>query len=269
MIKKITLFFATLLILVSFALPAFAENPQRVVDNADLMSSEEEASLLEKLNTIYDTQNFECVVVTVKDLDGKSDMEYADDYYDYNGYGYGDSHDGCLMLIRVSSEYDRNVWISTTGYGITALTDYGIDYILDEVVPDFKSGDYYQGSIEYAELVSEFVDEARAGKPYDVNNVKRSDKDNLKAIGVSVIAALVISLIITLTIKGSYKPVKFNRGAANYLVDGSFNLKSSYDNFLYNTVSRVKIETESSSHGGSSTHSGSSGTSHGGGGRSF
>ncbi len=269
MIKKISLFFVALFILAISVFPAFAENPQRVVDNADLFTDSEETALLEKLNDIYNNKQFDCVIVTITDKSDKSDMEYADDYYDYNGYGYGDNHDGCLMLIRVTNDYDRNVWISTTGYGITALTDYGIDYILDEIVPSFSDGDYYKGSDTFAGLVSEFVDEAREGKPYDTNNVKRSKEDYIKAIGISVIIGLVISAVITLSIKAKYKPVKFNRGASNYLVNGSLNIRSSYDNFLYSHVSRTKIESSSSSGGGSSTHSGSSGTSHGGGGRSF
>ncbi len=268
MIKKFALFTVAFMLIIFTAFSAFAENPARVVDNADLMTDSQEAELLEKLNSIYNEQQFDCVVVTVKDTEGKSDMEYADDYYDYNGYGYGENHDGCLMLIRVSSDYDRNVWISTTGYGITALTDYGINYLLDEIVPHFKEGDYYQGSVVYASLVSEFVDEARSEKPYDVNHRKKNVNNYFTAIGVSLIIGLVIAAIITFSVKAKYKPVKFNRGASNYLVDGSMNMKASYDNFLYSTVSRTKIESSSSS-GGSSTHSGSSGTSHGGGGRSF
>jgi len=271
MIKRITVFLVTFLVVIFAAFPAYAENTAKVVDNCDLFSESEEAELQKRLSKIYEEQQFDCVIVTVDKLDGKTDMEYADDYYDYNGYGYGENHDGCLMLIRVTSDYDRNVWISTTGYGITAITDYGIDYILDEIVPSFSDKQFYEGSVKYADLVSDFVNEARNNKPYDINNKKRSLEDYIGGIGVSVIIGLVIAAIITFSVKSKYKPVKFNRGAANYLVNGSLNMKSSYDNFLYSTVSRVKIETESSSSGGggSSTHSGSSGTSHGGGGRSF
>ena len=50
------------------------------------------------------------VVVTANTLGGKSPMEYADDYYDYNGY----TDDGALLLVSME---DRDWWISTKGSG--------------------------------------------------------------------------------------------------------------------------------------------------------
>ncbi|MCR5208348.1 MAG: TPM domain-containing protein [Eubacterium sp.] len=268
MIKKISLFLMTLIIMLSLNVSAYAVNSERVVDNADLLSESEETKLLSELNNVYENQKFDVVVVTVTDLEGKSAMEYADDYYDYNGYGYGDEHDGCLLLIKVASATDRECWISTTGYGITALTDYGIDYILDNIIPEMKSGDYYAACSEFASITDNFVTEAKKGTPYDVGNKKMGVKDYAKSAAVSFIVAVVISLIIVGSIKKKYKPVRFKSNASDYLINGSLNLRRQYDNFTYTTVTKTKIEKNTSS-GGSSTHSGSSGTSHGGGGRSF
>ena len=268
MVKKISLFIVTLLIAVSISLPAFAVNSQRVVDNAELLTEEEERELSAKLNSIYESQQFDTVIVTVKDCEGKTDEAYADDYYDYNGYGYGDNHDGCLLLIRVTNPNDRYAHISTTGYGITAITDYGYNFILDQIIPSMKSGDYNKACNDFASYVEDFVIEAKSGEPYDVTNKLYSSKDNLKAVFTSLIVGLIVAAIVTLSVKKSYKPVGFNRNAANYLVNDSMKLRSSYDNFLYANVTKTRIERDSGS-GGSSTHSGSSGTSHGGGGRSF
>lgn len=263
--KKLLLFVFSLIFALSFCSSAFAVNSQRVVDSADLMTQEEETQLLSKLNSIYETQQFDVVVVTVTDLEGKSAMAYADDYYDYNGYGYGSNKDGCLLLIKVASPDDREYWISTTGYGITALTDYGIETIGNDIVPHLKDGDYYGAADRFASDVEVYVKEAKNGKPYDVNHKK---KNYVKSAGTAFAIAAVIMLIIVLSIKKSYKPVQFNRNASNYLVNGSLAINGSYDNFTYSNVTRTKIEKSSSS-GGSSTHSGSSGTSHGGGGGRF
>ena len=60
------------------------------------------------------------VVVTENSLDGKSAQDYADDFFDYNGHGYGDDDSGVLFLIGM----DERKWaITTYGYGITAFTD--------------------------------------------------------------------------------------------------------------------------------------------------
>jgi uncharacterized protein len=187
-------------------------------------------------------------------------MEYADDYYDYHGY----SNDGILLLIATE---DRNWYISTKGYGITAFTDYGIDYIGEALKPDLKNSEWYDAFDKFADLAADFVKEARSGKPYDTNHKIESMSDILFAVGVSAFIGIVIAVVIVLTVKSKYKPVKLKAEANDYLIDGSLELKQSYDHFLYTHVSRTAKPKDSG--GGSSTHTSSSGSSHGGGGGSF
>ena len=71
-----------------------------VVDNADLLNGDEEDKLNSKLEKLTETYKTEVAVVTVSDLDGKSPTAYADDFYDYNGYGYGSNDDGVLVLLN-------------------------------------------------------------------------------------------------------------------------------------------------------------------------
>ncbi len=59
--------------------------------------------------------------------DGKDINSYADDYFDENGYGIGSQYDGALFILDYIG---REMAISTSGYGITVFTDYGIDYVL-------------------------------------------------------------------------------------------------------------------------------------------
>ena len=99
----------------------------RLTDEADLLTDEEEELLLKQLDEISERQNCDVVVAAVDGLDGKSAMEYADDFYDYNGYGMGNERDGIILLVSME---ERDWWISTCGFGITAFTDDGLDYIL-------------------------------------------------------------------------------------------------------------------------------------------
>ena len=75
-------------------------------------------------------------------------MAYADDFYDYNGYGYGDSRDGILLLISME---ERDWRISTCGYGITVFTDAGQEYISDKFLPYLSDGDYSEAFTKYAD----------------------------------------------------------------------------------------------------------------------
>ena len=62
---------------------------------------------------------------------------YADDLYDYCQYGYGPDMDGVLLLVSVG---DRKWHISTCGYGITAFTDAGIQYLGEQMTPFMADG---------------------------------------------------------------------------------------------------------------------------------
>ena len=278
----ITLFLTLALALIILPITAFAAKTNYVVDNADLLSETEESELRDKLENLSEKYQFDIVALTVDNLDSKTPMEYADDYYDYNGY----REDGCLLLIST----DRDWWISTKGYGITAITDYGIEVLEYEVVhPYFGDDDWAGGYNKYADLVEEFIIEAKSGEAYDVNNKYTNssgntydfssdyedddgftdDEEKRSALIVSLIVSLIVAGVIVGMIKKSYKPVHFRANAADYLVDGSLQVTGQYDHFLYSNVSKTEIESSSSSGGGSSTHTSSSGSSHGGGGGKF
>ncbi len=128
------------------AAPSFGENntvildtTSRVVDMAGLLSDSEKTALLTKLDEISERQQADIVVVTADTLDGKMPMDYADDFYDYNGYGFGENHDGVLLLVSMEN---RDWWISTCGYGITAITDAGIKYISEKFLSELSDGNY-------------------------------------------------------------------------------------------------------------------------------
>ena len=121
----------------------------RLVDRGELLTDREESELLSKLDEISERQKMDVVVVTVDGLEGKTAMAYADDFYDYNGYGYGDSRDGILLLISME---ERDWRISTCGYGITVFTDAGQEYISDKFLPYLSDGDYSEAFTKYADL---------------------------------------------------------------------------------------------------------------------
>jgi uncharacterized protein len=77
----------------------------RIVDNAGLLSVSEKNDLINLINTIAAAYNFDLVIVTETSIGNKSPMEYADDFFDYNGYGLGSNRDGCIFL-RVMGSRD-------------------------------------------------------------------------------------------------------------------------------------------------------------------
>ena len=237
----------------------------RLVDNADLVLDTEEATLLKKLDEISERQQLDVVVVTVESVGDKTPTEYADDFYDYNGYGFGENHDGILLLVSMEN---RDWHITTTGYGITVFTDAGIEYLSKQFLDDLSDGNYAAAFTTYAEKCDEFITQAKTGEPYDVNNLPKEPFDFLMWILISVVVGLVAAYVITKIMKGKLKTVRFQPAASNYVKQGSFNLTNSRDIFLYTHVDRRPRPKDTSS-GGSSTHTSSSGSTHGGGGGHF
>lgn len=239
----------------------------RLSDYAMLLDDDEAAELEEKLDEISERHQVDVAILTIDDLpDGyDSVVEYADDVYDYCGFGYGPERDGCLLVISMA---ERDWYITTCGYAIKALTDFGIENIGEQMIENGLSSGYYGDAFTcFADLCDDYYTMAEEGSPYDIDSLPRVA--DWRFIGtLSAIVGVISGFIGAGVMKAKMKTVGFKKSAADYVKKDSLKLNVSRDSFLYSSVSRSVIETESSS-GGSSTHTSSSGTTHGGGGGKF
>lgn len=270
--KRIFSILFALILCMAMAIPVFAESDMpRLIDNAGLLTDAEQSELLAMLDEISERQQVDIVVVTTDTLEGKTPRNYADDFYDYNGYGYGAEYDGILLLVSME---DRDWWISTCGYGITAITDDGIDYISDKFLPYLKDGNYANAFSTYAGLCDEFISQAKTGQPYDGNHMPKKPFNTVLWVVVAIGTGIGIAIGITGSMRKELQPVKMQSAAESYIKANSMNITASRDMFLYRTVTRTErpksgSDSSSSSSGGSSTHRSSSGQTHGGGGGKF
>lgn len=233
----------------------------RLVDNAALLTADEAEQVERALDEVSQRHGMDVVVVTVDSLGGKTPGVYADDYYDNNGYGA----DGILLLVSME---ERDWWISTVGYGITAFTDAGIEYIADRVVPELGSGDYAWAFTVFAELCDDFITQAKTDQPYNVGNLPQEPFPAVLMLMICLATGLVVALIATGIMKGKLKTVRMQSRADDYVTPGSMRLIHSRDLFLYAHVEK-REKPKSNTGGGSTTHVSSSGTTHGGGGGKF
>lgn len=252
--KRLHTLFLCFLVIISLVLTVSAAEPYRVADLEGLLAEDEISGLADTLERIGDIWNMDLVIVTVDDLQGCDATSYADDYYDYNGYG----DDGILLLV---SEEERQWAISTSGYGIYVFTDAGIDHMAEQFVPYLSDGAYAEAFEIFAELSVEYLERAAAGEPYDVGDFS----DNSFRLGKRLVICFGLGLLIALIAVGiMYSQLKSVRShtASHYVRGEGLKLTASRDLFLYAHVDRRKRETSNS--GGSSTHRSSSGRSHGG-----
>lgn len=244
-----------------------------VVDENHLLSDGDIENLENKLESISSQYQCDVAVVTVYSLGNRSSMEFADDYFDYNGFGYGNSQDGIVLLISMQN---RDWWISTCGSAINSFNDNGIDSIGGKVVNKLSNGNYYEACNVFADQCEEFLSYevengvAYAGDSYQAPN----NSDITDSLALQIVIALIVSFLAGIIganiLKGQLKSVHSQPNANQYLREGSFVLTTQQDIFRYSNVIKTVRQTESSGGGGgSSTHSSSSGSSHGGGGGHF
>ncbi len=238
--------------------------PSRLVDNASLLSDSEKVELETKLDSISKNQECDVVILSTKTLEGKSTTEYADDFYDYNNYGIGENKSGVLLLINME---ERDWYISTCGFGITAFTDAGIEYIGNEIKPYLKDSEYSKAFETYAELCDKFITQAKTGEPYDNKNLPKKPFTIVLEIVISIAIGIAIAFTVGAVMKSQLKTVKRKAQATDYVDRDSLNITNSNEMFIFSRINRTAKPKEGNS--GSSTHQSSSGTTHGGGGGKF
>ena len=268
-----------LLVLCSLAIPFPSKATQipderlgpRLADQEELLTTEEQEELLARLDEISERQQCDVVIVTVASTAGKTATEYADDYFDYQGYGYGEKSDGILLLVGMQ----ERIWaISTHGsLGISAFTDAGLDYIKEDVQFQLKLDNYAKAFRTFASLCDQFLTAAHKGKPYDVGNLPIKHASPSILIFLFPIGILIMAWK-SRSKKRSLKSVVKKTGAISYKVPNSLHLWVDEDRITGSHVTKRKRNEESrdrggssgsgGSSGGSTTHTSSSGRTHGG-----
>ncbi len=302
MMKRFLAIFLIALFSVSFAgvndVPK-ADNEIKVHDFANLFSPEEEESLGVMIHSYINDYNMDMVVVTTNENKQDDAQAYADDFYDYNGYGIGDTKDGILFLIDMDT---RNIAISTTGEGIRIYDDERIESILDEAYNALPYEDYYDsakafvstadryasygvpdsnintyiddnGRYVYEDNGTVYIDGKKPTESLLYNLNPLTGKHNyLLILG----AGLVYAAFVVVRSYNSQKTVKQATSAAGYLSNTIWKQKD--DRIINEHTTSVYIPPSDSSSGGyrsggysggSSVHHSSSGSSHGGGSRHF
>lgn len=255
-IKISVILFLFLLMLGSLPLTSLA-GESHLIDEAGYLTEDEVATLSAQLDEVSDRLNVDVVIVTVNALEGKTATAYADDYYDYNGF----RPDGVLLLL---SKEDRDFAVSTTGFGITAFTDYGLDKLMEKPLDYLRKDDYFKAFSVFTTEADHFITEAKNG------NVLYADgAESEKPVGLMGLIALGLGsaagFFRTGADKKALETVKYMPEASNYLLQNSLTIPIKEEHFLYHTIQRTeRPKSNSSSSSGTSTHIGSSGTRHGG-----
>ncbi len=251
----------------SYEMPS-SRQKERLLDEADLLSDSEEKALLSKLNELSNTHQCNVAVLTVDAHNGPI-QDYADDYFDYNGFQADFGGSGILFMLSME---EREWAISTHGSAIDAFTDYGQHYMVDCMMGALGSGEYAEAFDEYVSVSDYLLSLYEQGTPYDEGyEPPKTAGDYIRNLIFSIIIGLVVALIPIFFMAGELKTVKMASGATNYDSGKGISLTSQEDRFERKVLNKTPIPKNDNSRsgggfsgGGSSTHTSSSGSTHGG-----
>lgn len=264
-----------------FLLPLFAradslgQGSQRVFDNAKLMSQSEIDKLEGTIKLLKSQYNMDFAVLTSSDVPKDKSQDFADDYYDKNGFGAGEDLSGILILIDMSN---RLVTVSTSGLMIRYVTDDRLNTLLDAVAPYLTGGEYGQGAFMALAQLSVYLSNGIPEGQYNQDeegNIDRYVKPRSVTLGEAAIALLVgllSGVILFYSVRHTYA-MKGSAYKYDLQKNTSVNVTGAADVFLRTQVTRTVKASSSSggmgSGGRSSTHRSSGGRVHGGGSRRF
>lgn len=263
----------------------------RVFDQAGLFSETEIIQLEEKIVQCRKSTKMDVVIVSAYADGERSAEEYADDYYDYGGFGVGKKASGVLLLYYMDGpgQPGGECYISTTGTMINMLTDERIESILDDVYGDLGNRDFAGAAEHFLEDVKAYVKEGVESGQYtydrDTGEIVRYHSIRLYEVAIAMVIAGISAGSVCLDIKKRYAMKQSSREVSNslqaYRADCAFHFSVAGDKMVNKYVRSVPIPRNTSSgsggrgHSGSSSagrstiHTSSSGSSHGGGGRRF
>ena len=263
----------------------------RVFDQAGLFSETEIIQLEEKIAQCRKSTKMDVVIVSAYADGERSAEEYADDYYDYGGFGVGKKASGVLLLYYMDGpgQPGGECYISTAGTMINMLTDERIESILDDVYGDLGNRDFAGATEHFLEDVKAYVKEGVESGQYtydrDTGEIVRYHSIRLYEVAIAMVIAGILAGSVCLDIKKRYAMKQSSREVSNslqaYRADCAFHFSVAGDKMVNKYVRSVPIPRNTSSgsggrgHSGSSSagrstiHTSSSGSSQGGGGRRF
>lgn len=256
-------------LIAALVLPAAAET-RHVYDMAGTFSEEEIAGLESKAEDIYRRHGTDVMIVTTDRSQGKVPMRYAADFYEsVRDYTSFDSYVIFAFCFDVG-EYGEAAYGRARNI-LSAQGDEALYRVLSPYLPSRRYGKAMNAYLAYVDSAltrnetpaqSTGSSSSYASAYEDEDEVSRFFQSG----GWIVIFAFIAALITVQVFKAQMKIAKSRPSASRYVSPNSLRLHTSSDLFLYETTSRVRIESSvsSSSSSGGRSFTSSSGRSYGG-----
>lgn len=188
-----------------------------VVDQAEILSPQEEAQLESKLVALDDTTGNQIVVLTVPELHGYDPFSFGHAVFEKWGVGQKDRENGVLVLVKPKTPDSKGELFIVVGYGLEgAIPDAIANRISDlEMIPYFKNNDYYGGINKGVEILSSLAAGEFSAAEYQ-GRAKKDERFSISPILVIIIVIIIMSFF--RRGKKRHKSIGHNMGSLAWLL---------------------------------------------------
>ena len=208
---------------------------ERVYDYAEVLTDEEEQSLREYIAEKEFEIQADIILVTINEAVQTSGsswedsmMNYADDFYDNNKYGYNKVHGNGVLLLDNYFEGQAGSWLSTCGNVFRKFGDYEIRCVEDAVYYGMEDG-AYKAYMDYIDTTCYLMSVTEA-------------VSMTMFIPCIVLATAVAALIYAL-VNLHQKKAKDTTTSTTYVSGGRPVINVQRDDFIRKNVVKRRIET--------------------------
>lgn len=115
---------------------------QQLIDNASLFSNQEKSMIVSRLQYMKDKSSVQMLIYTLKDLKGKTAVEYGLDLANKYHIGTNGINNGLIVFI---AKNDHTIHI-LAGYGLEwLLPDIQCQSVINRMIPDFQNKQFFKG----------------------------------------------------------------------------------------------------------------------------
>ncbi|MGY4386688.1 uncharacterized protein ACVWYN_003744 [Pedobacter sp. UYP24] len=208
-------FTALLLLIVSYAAfgQDFPTKPGKLVnDYTNTLSASQVSQLEQKLVAFDDSSSTQIAIAIVKSVGAYDINDYTLQLGRKWGVGQSGKNNGIMIVVSLG---DRKISIQT-GYGVEGVLPdvYAKRIIENEIKPNFKAGDYYQGLDQGTDAIIKYT---RGEYKNDSPKSKGKKEGGIPSMVILVIIIVVIVIAIKKGGGGGGGQVIGGRGVANAL----------------------------------------------------
>lgn len=127
-----------------------------VVDNADILTDDQEAQITARINKLRRNNGQDFAFLSTDDFICFDPVEFGAFYWDQNGFGLGLDHSGVLVYLDMNI---RMMVIITSGQARSDIDNNKVDAILDAAMPLLQKGEYCDAVILALDMADEYIED--------------------------------------------------------------------------------------------------------------